>query len=98
MKRHGQGEYTYPNLDQLNEEKANNPNMIIDKYDLDRKLFSGEWIDDEKVRGVILSRSGEKYEGQSFKDQPDSMGVTKFKDGNVYQGDFQDGLKNRSGI
>jgi hypothetical protein len=30
MKRHGVGEYTYPNLDQLNEAIANNPIMIID--------------------------------------------------------------------
>jgi hypothetical protein len=46
MKRHGLGEYKYPNLDQLNEAKANIPNMIIDKLDLDRKSFSGEWNED----------------------------------------------------
>jgi hypothetical protein len=46
MKRHGLGEYTYPNLDKLNEAKENNPNMIIDKLDLDIKSFSGEWNED----------------------------------------------------
>jgi hypothetical protein len=46
MKRHGLGQYTYPNLDQLNEASANNPNMIIDKLDLERKSFSGEWKED----------------------------------------------------
>jgi hypothetical protein len=46
MKRHGLGEYTYPNLDKLNEAKANSPNKIIDELDLDRKSFSGEWDDD----------------------------------------------------
>jgi hypothetical protein len=30
MKRHGLGEYTYPNLDQLNESFANKTNMITD--------------------------------------------------------------------
>jgi hypothetical protein len=29
MKRHGLGEYTYPNLDQLNEAKASNPDIIM---------------------------------------------------------------------
>ena len=28
MKRHGQGEYKYPNLDKLNEAKAKYPNKI----------------------------------------------------------------------
>jgi hypothetical protein len=46
MKRDGQGEYTYPNLDQLNEIRAYNPNLIIDELDLDRKSFSGEWNED----------------------------------------------------
>jgi hypothetical protein len=46
MKRHGLGEYTYPSLDQLNEAKAYIPNMIIEKLDLDRKSFSGEWNED----------------------------------------------------
>jgi hypothetical protein len=46
MKRHGQGKYTYLNLDQLNEIKSNNPHLLIDKLDLDRKSFSGEWIED----------------------------------------------------
>jgi hypothetical protein len=46
MKRHGLGEYTYPNLDLLNEIRENNPNMIIDKLDLDRKSFSGECNED----------------------------------------------------
>jgi hypothetical protein len=36
MKRHGQGEYTYPNLDELNKIRANNPYEIIDELDLDR--------------------------------------------------------------
>jgi hypothetical protein len=27
-KRHGKGEYTYPNLEELNEAKANHPEMI----------------------------------------------------------------------
>jgi hypothetical protein len=29
MKRHGEGEYIYPNLDKLNEAIANYPNMIF---------------------------------------------------------------------
>jgi hypothetical protein len=46
MKRHGLGEYTYPNLDQLHQAKANSPYMILDYKDIFRKSFSGEWNDD----------------------------------------------------
>jgi hypothetical protein len=58
--------------------------MIIDKADLTRLSFLGEWKEDVKVRGVIIDRNGNKYEGQIFDDQPHGKGVTTFVSGSVH--------------
>jgi hypothetical protein len=58
----------------LNEEKANYP--IKNYYrDLDRLSFSGEWNFDEKIRGKIIFRDGDKYEGQLSNDLPHEKGA-----------------------
>jgi len=64
--------------------KANNPKLIIDKADFIRLSFLGEWKEDVKFRGVIIDRSGNKYEGQIFDDQPHGKGVTTFVSGSVH--------------
>ena len=48
-KRHGRGDYTYPNVEELNKAKENNPKMRIDFNDSVRLSFSGEWQEDVKV-------------------------------------------------
>jgi hypothetical protein len=58
--------------------------MIIDLRDFNRISFSGEWEEDVKVRGVIIYRDGEKYEGQLFDDLPHGKGVSTFLVGDVY--------------
>jgi hypothetical protein len=42
-KRHGEGTYTYPSLEELERELANQPNFKIDAKDSVRISFSGEW-------------------------------------------------------
>jgi hypothetical protein len=58
-KRHGTGVYTYPSLEELKQAEANHPNIKIDRYDTRRLSFSGEWEEDVKVKGLIISRDGE---------------------------------------
>jgi hypothetical protein len=82
----------------LNEAKAKYPNKILNKRDIERCSFSGEWNDDLKVRGTIHYRDGAKYEGELFNNLRHGKGVTISKNGNVYKGDFKDGKKNGSGI
>ena len=74
-KRHGKGIYTYPSIQELNKAKANNQELIIDKKDSSRLSFSGLWEEDVKIRGVIIDRDGEKYEGPIFNDWPHGKGV-----------------------
>jgi hypothetical protein len=95
--RHGKGFYTYPDLEKLNEAKANNPNIIIYPRDLDRVSFSGEWEEDAKVRGVMIYRDGRKHEGEFSNDAAHGKGLTKFLDGSVYQGDYKNGYYNGHG-
>jgi hypothetical protein len=83
-KRHGRGDYTYPNVQELNKAKENNPKIIIDLYDSVRLSFSGEWEEDIKVRGLIIFRDGNKYEGQLFNDKRHGKGVSTFLDGSVH--------------
>ena len=63
-KRHGNGAYTYPNPEELNEAKEKYPFLIENKTELERISFTGEWEEDIKVRGVIIYRNGDIYEGQ----------------------------------
>jgi len=90
-KRYGQGVYTYPNFEELNHAKANNLKMILDKRDLTRKEFYGEWEDDIKIKGTLIYRNGDKYEGLLHKDEPHGMGTFNYAKGDVYKGNFQDG-------
>ena len=71
---------------------------MVGKGEFDRKSFSGEWNSDEKVKGTMIYKDGEKYEGELFEDVPHGKGVKKFECGDIYKGDFQDGLRNGSGI
>jgi hypothetical protein len=66
--RHGRGVYTYPSEKDLRLAEINYPNIIIDFYDSVRLSFSGEWEEDVKVRGLIICRDGETYEGQLIDD------------------------------
>jgi hypothetical protein len=97
-KRHGRGVYTYPIVEELNKAKENNPQMRIYFNDLKRLSFSGEWEEDIKVRGLIIYRKGDKYEGQLFNDKIHGKGVFKFVSGSVYKGDFQNGVRDGYGI
>jgi nicotinamidase-related amidase len=63
MKRHGEGDYTYPDLEGVSLLRRNNLELILDKKEFDRISFSGEWKEDKKVRGVIHYRNGNNYEG-----------------------------------
>jgi hypothetical protein len=67
MKRHGQGEYTYPNVDKLNEAKANNPNMILEN------MISRDYRSQEN--GTMMKRS----EGQSFTEPGTNTRVSYLK-------------------
>ena len=58
--------------------------MIIDFYDSERSSFSGEWQKDVNVRGLIIHRDGNKYDGQLFNDKRHGKGVYTFVDGEVY--------------
>jgi hypothetical protein len=49
-----------------------------------RVSFSGEWEEDVKVKGLIIFRSGNKYEGQLLDDRPHGKGVYTFVNGEVY--------------
>ena len=51
---------------------------MVFKGEFERKSFSGEWNADEKVKGTIIYKDGEKYEGQLFEDVPHGKGVSKF--------------------
>ena len=76
MKRHGQGEYKYPILQDQNElKKMYILKPMVWKGEFYRKSFSGEWNADEKVKGTIIYKDGEKYEGQLFEDVPHGKGV-----------------------
>ena len=99
-KRHGLGVYTYPTKEEWDQEKANNPKMIIDESEFKRISFSGVWEDNAMVRGIITYRDGdrEKYEGQLFDDMPHGEGILTFADRSVYKGHYQNGLKSGSGI
>jgi hypothetical protein len=83
-KRHGEGTYTYPSLEELEREQANQPNFKIYGPDSLRLSFSGEWQDDMKVKGVIIYRDGGKYEGQLFDDECHGKGVYRYAGGDVY--------------
>ena len=82
--RHGEGVYTYPSLEELEIEQANQPNLKIKITDFIRLSFSGEWEDDKQVKGVIIYRDGNKYEGQLFDDEPHGKGVCTYASGDVY--------------
>ena len=88
-KRHGEGIYTYPNLEELNFSIID-PKKIIDKNNFCRILFSGEWDEDLKVRGVIIYADGSLYEGEIFDDEPHGKGKLK-NIHYVYEGDFKNG-------
>jgi hypothetical protein len=83
-KRHGRGVYTYPSLEELKQGEAKHPNIKIDLNDTRRVSFSGEWEEDFKVKGLIINRSGNKYEGQLFDDEPHGKGVYTDASGSVY--------------
>jgi hypothetical protein len=55
--------------------EANHPNIIIDFNYSERLSFSGEWEEDAKVRGLIIYRSGDKYEGELFDDLFHGKGI-----------------------
>ena len=96
--RHGEGTYIYPNLEELNEANEKYPYLIKDDREFERILFSGEWEEDAKVRGVIIYRNGDKYEGQLYNDHPHGKGVRTCHNGEVYEGDFLNNEMNGSGI
>jgi hypothetical protein len=80
-KRHGKGVYTYPSLEKLEQQVANQPKFKIDILDSVTKSFSGEWEEDFKVRGVLIYRNGCKYDGQLFNDLPNGKGVYAYESG-----------------
>jgi hypothetical protein len=49
-----------------------------------RLSFSGEWEEDAKVRGLIVFRSGKKYEGELFDDLAHGKGIVTHVGGGVY--------------
>jgi hypothetical protein len=83
-KRHGRGVYTYPSLEELKQAEAKHPNIKIDFNDTRRVSFSGEWVEDVKVKGLIIYRDGAKYEGQLFDDKRHGKGVYTYAEGAVY--------------
>jgi hypothetical protein len=62
----------------------NYPNIRIDFHDSYRLSFSGEWEEDVKVRGLIICRDGETYEGQLIDERYHGKGVHKSVNGAVY--------------
>jgi len=71
--------------------------LIENKTESERISFTGEWEENIKVRGVIIYRNGDKYEGQLYNDQPHGKGVKTYDKGSVYSGDYKNGEKNGSG-
>lgn len=75
--------------------KIYNLEPILDLKEFTRISFSGEWKENEKHKGTLFYRDGEKgvnkYEGTFFKDLLHGKGVITFADGDVYNGEFLNG-------
>jgi hypothetical protein len=65
--------------------------MILDLRDLKRKAFDGEWEDDNKVKGTLFYRNGDRYEGPLLNDEHHGLGVYIYAKGDVYTGNFHNG-------
>jgi hypothetical protein len=77
----------------LTESKANNPDIKYDKSEYDRISFSGEWEEDAKVKGVIIYRNKDEYEGQLYDDKHHGIGILTDGHGDIYIGGWQKGEK-----
>jgi hypothetical protein len=62
-------------MEELDQSEANNQGLIIEYADSYRLSFSGEWEEDVKIKGVLIDRDGDKYEGPLFNDWPHGKGV-----------------------
>jgi antitoxin component YwqK of YwqJK toxin-antitoxin module len=60
--------------------------------------YSGDWEEDAKVRGVIIYRNGDKYEGELYKDKRHGIGENRYQNGNIYKGSYANDKKNGIGL